>query len=271
MIVACLQVCTGTDPRANRDDLVARLRGAHALGARFVATPEGSNILQRDKAILRQAVTTLDQDVVVTGVRALAAELSLWVLLGSVLVARADGTIANRAVMIADTGAIVATYDKIHMFDAQLSAAETYRESDTTTPGDRAVVVDTPFGVMGLSICYDVRFGHLYRRLADAGATILTIPAAFTVPTGQAHWHVLMRARAIETGCYVLAPAQGGIHADGRATYGHSLIVDPWGQVVAECTGDVPGVILADLDPSYVLECRRKLPISGHMRSFTGP
>lgn len=271
MIVACLQLRTGVDLAANRDDVLVRLRAAHAAGARFVATPEGSNILQRDKTRLRQVITALDQDVVVTSVQVLAAELGLWVLLGSVLVLRPDGTIANRAVMVADTGAIVATYDKIHMFDATLSEGEVYRESDTTTPGDRAVVADTPFGAVGLSICYDLRFPHLYRRLADAGATTLAIPAAFTVPTGQAHWHVMMRARAIETGCYVLAPAQGGNHADGRSTYGHSLIVDPWGQIVAECAGDEPGMILADIDAAHVLECRRRLPISNHIRPFTGP
>jgi len=247
------------------------VREAAAQGAAFIATPEGTNILQRDRAQLFEQLTTLDQDVCVQGLRALAAELRVEILIGSALVRRSDGQCANRAILIGADGDLVATYDKIHMFDVDLPSGERYRESSSYTPGTQAVVAQSGLGALGLTICYDMRFPLLYQALAKAGAVAMAVPAAFTRPTGEAHWETLLRARAIETGAYVFAPAQGGGHADGRATWGRSLVVEPWGAVVAKLDHDEPGVLIADLDLSKVAAARAAIPALKNGRDFLAP
>jgi len=247
------------------------VREAAAQGAVFIATPEATNILQRDRAKLFEQLTTLEQDPCVQGLRALAEELRVEILIGSALVRRPDGQCANRAVLIGADGAIRATYDKIHMFDVDLPSGERYRESASYTPGGEAVLAPSVLGPLGLTICYDMRFPPLYQALAKAGAVALAVPAAFTRPTGEAHWETLLRARAIETGAYVFAPAQGGVHADGRATWGHSLVVEPWGGVVAKLDHDEPGVLIADLDLSKVAAARAAIPALKNGRDFVLP
>jgi predicted amidohydrolase len=247
------------------------VRQAAAEGARLIVTPEGSNILQRDRAKLFEALAPLEEDSFVQGMRALAAELEVWLLIGSAMVRRPDGKAANRSVLIGVDGAVTATYDKLHMFDVDLPSGERYRESSTFEPGDRATVAEAAGLEVGLSVCYDLRFPALYRALARAGAQALTIPAAFTRPTGAAHWEILLRARAIETGCYVLAPAQGGTHEDGRATWGRSTVVAPWGEVIALADHDDPGVIRAAIDPAEVTRARASIPALEHARAFIGP
>jgi len=259
---------TQTEALAQASDLV---RDAAAQGATFIATPEGTNILQRDRAKLFEQLTTLDQDACVQGLRALASELKVEILIGSALVRRTDGQCANRAILIGADGAIRATYDKIHMFDVDLPSGERYRESSSYTPGAQAVVTPSGLGPLGLTICYDMRFPLLYQTLAKAGAVALAVPAAFTRPTGEAHWETLLRARAIETGAYVFAPAQGGVHADGRATWGHSLVVEPWGAVIAKLDHDEPGVLIADLDLSKVAAARAAIPNLKNGRTFLAP
>lgn len=244
---------------------------AAARGARFILTPEGTNVLQKDRARLLPALRSLEDDVVVRGLRDLAVELGVWIDIGSALVLREDGKAANRQAVIDPTGVIVATYDKLHMFDVDLPTGETARESATYEPGERAVTVETPLGVFGLTICYDMRFPALHRALALKGATILTVPAAFTRPTGQAHWEILLRARAIETGSFVLAAAQGGFHEDGRGTWGRSIAIGPWGEVIGVLDHDEPGVLVADLDPDAALKARAAIPALKNARAFTGP
>jgi predicted amidohydrolase len=202
--------------------------------------------------------------------RDLARETGAWLLAGSLAVKLDEERVANRSLLIAADGAVVARYDKIHMFDVDLADGESYRESATFRPGDRAVVAQTSWGGVGLSVCYDLRFAYLYRALAQGGARVLTVPSAFTVPTGRAHWHVLLRARAIETGCFVIAPAQCGTHDAGRQTYGHSLIVSPWGEVLADA-GEEPGVVTARIDPAEVERARAMVPSLRHDRRFEGP
>jgi predicted amidohydrolase len=247
------------------------VREAAAAGATFIATPEGTNILQRDRAKLFAQLATVEQDACVQGLRALAAELQVEILIGSALVRRADGQCANRALLIGADGAIGAAYDKIHMFDVDLPSGERYRESSAYTPGAQAVVTPSAVGPLGLTICYDMRFPLLYQALAKAGAGALAIPAAFTRPTGEAHWETLLRARAIETGAYVFAPAQGGVHADGRATWGRSLVVEPWGAVIAKLDHDEPGVLIADLDLAKVAAARAAIPALKNGRAFLAP
>lgn len=247
------------------------VREAAAGGARLILTPEGSNILQRDRARLAPLLRTADEDPAVQGLRALAAELGVWLVIGSALVLRGDGKVANRQLLVAPDGAVAATYDKLHMFDVDLPTGERVRESQTYAPGDRAVVADTPLARLGLTICYDLRFPALYRALAVAGAQVLTVPAAFTRPTGQAHWEVLLRARAIETGAFVLAAAQGGRHEDGRGTWGRSMAVGPWGEVLGVLDHDEPGVLVADLDLAAVGKARAAIPALANARPFTGP
>jgi predicted amidohydrolase len=247
------------------------VREAAARGAALIATPEGTNILQRDRAKLFERLTTLEHDACVQGLRALAQELRVEILIGSALVRRADGQCANRAVLIAADGAIRATYDKIHMFDVDLPSGDRYRESSAYTPGSEAVVAPSVLGPLGLTICYDMRFPELYQALARAGAVALAVPAAFTRPTGEAHWETLLRARAIENGAYVFAPAQGGWHADGRATWGRSLVVEPWGGVVAKLDHDEPGVLIADLDLAKVTAARAAIPNLKNGRAFLAP
>ena len=247
------------------------VRQAVGGGAQLIATPEATNILQRDKAKLFEAVRPLDEDACVTGLRALARELGVWILIGSALVRREDGQLANRSTLVGADGAVKATYDKIHMFDVDLPTGERHRESALYTPGERAAVAETPWGKLGLSVCYDVRFPHLYRTLAKAGADIITVPAAFTRPTGEAHWEILLRARAIETGAFVLAPAQGGLHEDGRGTWGRSLVIGPWGEILAKAEDDEPGVIAADLDLDAVAKARAAIPALVNDRAFAEP
>jgi len=247
------------------------VREAAGRGAQFILTPEGTNVLQKDRERLLPTLVSLEDDPVVLGLRDLARELSVWIDVGSALVRREDGKAANRQAVIDPTGAIVATYDKLHMFDVDLPTGETARESATYAPGDRATVIQTPLGAFGLTICYDVRFPALHRALALGGAQILTVPAAFTRPTGEAHWDILLRARAIETGSFVVAAAQGGFHEDGRGTWGRSIVVGPWGEVIGKLDHDAPGVLIADLDLAAVAKARAAIPALKNARDFTGP
>jgi predicted amidohydrolase len=260
---------------ANQADALAHVlplvRQAAAAGAGLIATPEGTNILQKDKARLLPQLRSLEDDPCVAGLREAARELGVWLLIGSALVLREDGKAANRSALIDPHGRVTATYDKLHMFDVDLPTGETARESETYEPGDRAVVADAAGARLGLTICYDVRFPALHRALALAGAQILTVPAAFTRPTGEAHWEVLLRARAIEAGAFVLAPAQGGFHEDGRGTYGRTLAVAPWGEVLGKLDHDEPGVLLVDLDLAQSAKARAAIPNLKNARAFTGP
>jgi predicted amidohydrolase len=271
MRIGLVQLRTPATQAEALAEVLPLVRQAADQGARFIATPEASNILQRDRAKLALAVTTLEDDAVVQGLRAAAADLGVQLLVGSALVRREDGQCANRSVLIGPDGAVQATYDKIHMFDVDLPTGERHRESSLYTPGEQAVVAPTAFGPLGLSICYDLRFPLLHHALARAGAVAIAIPAAFTRPTGEAHWETLLRARAIETGAYVLAPAQGGRHADGRATWGRSMIVEPWGEVIAKLDHDEPGVLVADLDPEKVAAARAAIPALANARAFSEP
>ena len=247
------------------------VREAAAGGARLIATPECTNVVQRNRALLLPALRSLEDDEVVVALRALAAELGVEILIGSALVRREGGGAANRSVLIRADGSVAATYDKIHMFDVDLPTGESARESHVYTPGDRAVLADSAAGRLGLTICYDMRFPHLYRALARAGAQVMLAPAAFTRPTGEAHWEVLLRARAIETGSFVLAPAQGGFHEDGRGTWGHSLAIAPWGEVIGQLEHDEPGVLFADIDLSRVERARTAIPALANGRDFAPP
>jgi predicted amidohydrolase len=247
------------------------VREAAAQGATLIATPEASNILQRSRQDLFAAVRPAEEDEAVQGLVALAKALKVWLLIGSALVKRPDGQLANRSMLVGPDGAVKATYDKIHMFDVDLPTGERHRESALYTPGEAAVVAETPWGKIGLTVCYDIRFPHLYRALAQAGAQVIAVPAAFTRPTGEAHWEVLLRARAIETGAFVLAPAQGGVHQDGRGTWGRSTVVNPWGEAVAKLDHDEPGVLIADLDLDEVAKARAAIPALANDRTFAPP
>ncbi len=268
---ALVQTRTPASQAAALAQIEPLVRQAAADGAQFVLTPEGSNILQRDRARLFAALHAPQDDPAVRGLAALAAELGIWLLIGSALVRRADGGAANRAMLVSPAGETVATYDTIHLFDVDLPTGERHRESEAYAPGEAARLFEAPFGRLGFSICYDVRFPHLYRDLAKAGAEMLAVPAAFTRPTGEAHWEVLLRARAIETGAFVLAPAQGGQHEDGRGTWGRSLIVNPWGEVIARAEDDEPGVVAAELDLDEVARARAAIPALRNDRVFSSP
>lgn len=264
---ACVQVSAGRDIAPNipiARDLIYRAADA---GAAFITTPECVSLLEPDNALLRRKVPAETDHPAIEVLLGAAKETGAWLLIGSLAVRLDNGKIANRSYLVTDQGEIVSTYDKIHMFDVDLGGDESYRESATYEPGIRAVVAQTPWAKLGLTICYDIRFAYLYRDLAHAGAEILTTPAAFTKITGEAHWHVLQRARAIETACFVIAPAQCGTHAEGRQTFGHSLIVDPWGQVLAD-GGDDVGVVTAEIHISKVAEARSKVPALNHDRSY---
>ena len=269
--VALVQLRTPASQAAALAHAAPLVRQAAAQGARLILTPEGTNILQRDRTLLFKALVPLKEDICVQGLRALASELGVWLLIGSAMVARADGKAANRSVLVDPTGTIAATYDKLHMFDVDLPDGQRYRESSAFEPGDRAVVADAADVKLGLSVCDDLRFPTLYRSLAKAGAQALSIPAAFTRPTGEAHWQILLRARAIETGCFVLAPAQGGTHEDGRATWGRSLVATPWGEVIALADHDEPCVLRASLDLAAVTRARASIPALEHERAFAAP
>lgn len=276
MRVGLVQLTVSDDPAANLPVTVGYIGQAAAAGARFVLTPELTNGLSSSRDHQARVFRLEDRDETLASLRAQAQTHGIWLLIGSlgVLSGDADGRFANRSLLIAPDGSIAARYDKIHMFDVNVTETEVYRESRSYRPGNRAVVHDTPMGRIGLSVCYDLRFPALYRRLAQAGADILTIPAAFNHITGAAHWQTLIRARAIETGCFVLAPAQTGFHPEahgqGRQTHGHSLVISPWGEVVAD-GGTAPGVTLADLDMAEVAEAHRRIPSLDHDRGFDGP
>jgi predicted amidohydrolase len=264
---ACVQMRSGRDPLRNRDDAVTLVREAAARGADFVQTPEMTSLVERSRESMFRNVRPPEQDATLAALREVAREAGIVVQIGSLPV-REGAKIANRAFVIDRDGEIAATYDKIHLFDVDLPSGESWRESATYTGGDRAVVAETPWGPLGLTICYDVRFPYLYRALAEAGAVFLSAPACFTRQTGEAHWQVLQRARAIETGAFMISAAQGGRHEDGRETYGHSIIVDPWGRVLAEA-GEEPGVILAEIDTGLSTEARARIPALAHTRTFT--
>lgn len=252
---ACVQMRSGRDPLANRDTAVALVRAAADAGAHYVQTPEMTSLVEGSKASLFEKVTAQDDDPTLAALRDVARERGIVLQIGSLAVRNGD-KVANRAFLIDAEGAITASYDKLHLYDVDLPNGERWRESATYTGGACAVVADTPWAAIGLAICYDIRFPALYRALAEAGATVLTAPACFTRQTGEAHWHVLHRARAIETGSFMISAAQGGHHEDGRDTYGHSLIVDPWGRVLADADGAEPGVILAEIDLARVADAR---------------
>jgi predicted amidohydrolase len=267
---ACIQLRSTDDVAENIRDTAALVREAAARGATFIATPENTTLMAPDGGAKLAQSFDEAHDPALPVFAALATELKVWVLIGSVAIKVSESKTANRSFLFAPDGSIRARYSKIHLFDVQLASGEVYRESNTVAGGDEAVVADTELGKVGLSICYDLRFPQLYRKLAQKGAFLFTVPSAFTVPTGSAHWHVLLRARAIENGAFVIAPAQGGTHANGRKTYGHSLIVAPWGEVLAEAGTD-PGVIIADIDPALAAEARAKVPNLQHDRAFVGP
>jgi predicted amidohydrolase len=272
MRIALFQARTGIDPEKNGAELVARVREAAAGGAAMLFTPEMSGLLDRDRARAMRHLHLQSDDPVLAAVRAAAKAAGIWVHLGSLaLLAETGDKLVNRGFVIDEAGEIRASYDKIHLFDVDLPTGESWRESAAYERGGRAVVVDTPVGELGLSICYDLRFAGLYAALTNEGATILAIPAAFTVPTGEAHWHILMRARAIESGAFVVAAAQVGRHEDGRVTYGHSLVVDPWGKVLLDMGGEGPGLGFAELDQAALEEVRRRLPAIWHRRPIPQP
>ncbi|HEX8447107.1 MAG TPA: carbon-nitrogen hydrolase family protein [Sphingomonas sp.] len=267
MRIAVYQSRTGIDPRANADGLAAAIEAARAGGAVMLFTPENGNLIDRDRTRAATHRRAEADDPVLAAVRAAAARTGTWVQLGSIGVDAGDGRMANRSLLIDGDGAVRARYDKMHLFDVDLPNGDSWRESAAYRPGDAAVVADSPVGRLGLSICYDLRFPALYQALSDAGATILSVPAAFTVPTGRAHWHILLRARAIEAGAYVVAAAQSGLHADGRETYGHALVVDPWGDVLLDM-GDAVGVGFAEIDPARVATVRARIPVLDHRRAI---
>lgn len=271
MKVAVVQTRTPATAAAGLAHVAPLIREAAAKGATLIVTPEGTNFLQRDRALLGQELRTTKEDPCVQGLIALAAELGVFLVIGSALVRGEGGAAANRQFVIGPDGEILATYDKLHMFDVDLPTGETARESALYAPGDRAVTVQAGEAKLGLTICYDVRFPALHRALALGGAQILTIPAAFTRPTGEAHWSVLLRARAIETGSFVLAAAQGGYHEDGRGTYGRSMIIDPWGRVLEKLDNDDPGIAVAELDLGGVDMARNAIPALRNARPFSGP
>jgi predicted amidohydrolase len=266
---AAIQMRSGKEPGRNVVDFEALVREAAGKGATYVQTPEMTGALIRDKADRALAFTAEEKDAVVTAARRLSAELGIFLHVGSTAILRPDGKIANRAFLFAPDGALVARYDKIHMFDVDLDNGESWRESATYEPGAEALVADIGAARLGFAICYDVRFPQLFRAEALAGAEVLTVPAAFTRQTGQAHWHILLRARAIENGAFVIAAAQGGQHEDGRETFGHSLIVDPWGKILAEADNDEPGVIVAEIDTALSAEARKKIPNLRNAREFS--
>lgn len=265
--VGLVQMRSGREPARNLDAAVALIREAKSAGADYVQTPEMTNILERNRENLFAAIAPEEKDPSLVAFRTLAHELGLYVHVGSLAIEVLPEKAVNRSFLIDPKGEIIARYDKIHMFDVDLAGGESYRESHSYRPGELAVAADLPWGRIGLTICYDLRFPALYRALAEAGASFIAIPSAFTRQTGEAHWHILTRARAIENSCFIFAAAQGGRHEHGRETFGHSIVVDPWGRVIAE-GGSEPGVIMADVDPSLVATVRARIPSLQHGRRF---
>jgi predicted amidohydrolase len=275
---SCIQFTSARDYEPNIRVVSDLVRRARDNGADFVLTPENTGLTEPNGRLRREKARDEANHPVLAALREVARETGVWLLIGSLAVdlSREPGTaagerrLANRSYLVDPGGAVVARYDKIHMFDVDLSSGESYRESNAFRPGDRTVLAETPWGVLGMTVCYDLRFPQLYRSLAQAGADFLAIPSAFTVPTGEAHWHVLMRARAIENGCFVFAPAQWGEHAEGRRTYGHSLIVDPWGGMLADA-GEGVGIVSARIEGDAIAKARRMVPSLRHDRPFTKP
>ena len=264
---AILQMTTGIDPEVNGRALTQSVADAAAGGASMLFTPEMSGLLDANRKRAAASLAHESDDRVLAAVRDAAAKHGIWVHLGSLAILREDGRLANRGFVIDSSGAIRARYDKLHLFDVDLPTGESWRESATYCPGERAVTVETPLGVLGLAICYDLRFPDLVRELSNAGATLLAVPAAFTRPTGAAHWHVLLRARAIESAAFVIAAAQTGEHADGRATYGHSLAIDPWGEILLDM-GEPAGLGFAEIDLARVEASRARVPVLKHRRTI---
>lgn len=266
--VAAIQMRSGTSPERNAADMERMVREAAGQGATYIQTPEMTGGMVRDEQARAAAFTSEDKDIVAATARRLAAELGVFLHIGSTAIKRADGKLANRALLFTPDGSLSARYDKIHMFDVDLDKGESWRESAAYEPGKEAVVADLGKAWLGFAICYDLRFPQLFRTEALAGANLLSVPAAFTRQTGEAHWHVLLRARAIENGAFVVAAAQGGVHEDGRETYGHSLIVDPWGRILAEADHAEPGVIVAEIDAAQSAAARGKIPNLKNARAF---
>jgi deaminated glutathione amidase len=267
---ACVQMRSSDDVQQNIRDASHMIRDAARAGAQFIATPENTTLMAPDGGAKLEKSCRESEDPALPVFRALAQELGVWLLIGSLAIKVSGSKTANRSFLIDPHGQIAARYDKIHLFDVNLPSGESYRESNTVMGGEQAVTAELPWCTMGLTICYDLRFPQLYRALAKKGATVLTVPSAFTETTGKAHWHTLLRARAIENGAFVIAPAQGGTHANGRKTYGHSLIVGPWGDILAE-GGTDPGVFMTEIDPAEAADARARLPNLEHDRHFADP
>ncbi len=265
--VGLIAMRSGLDPQANLDAVLAAINQAKHAGADYVQTPEMTNVLESKRDRLLANIVSDDNDPTLATLREVARKLSIYIHIGSLAIKASHEKAVNRSFLIDRRGDIAARYDKIHMFDVDLAGGESYRESNTYRAGELAVVADLPWGRLGMTVCYDLRFPALYRALAEAGASFFAIPSAFTKQTGEAHWHVLLRARAIENGCFVLAAAQGGKHESGRETFGHSLIIDPWGRILAE-GGTEPGVVMAEIDPAEVAAERAKIPSLNHGRRF---
>lgn len=267
--IALLQMTAGIDPAANARVLVSAIADAATGGAAMLFTPEMSGLIDKDRARAAANIHAPDDDAVLAAVREAARAHGIWVAIGSL--AQRDGdALVNRSYVIDSKGEIAATYDKIHLFDVDLPSGESWRESASYRAGDRAVMVDTPVGCIGLTVCYDLRFPALFAAYGDAGASVIAVPAAFTVPTGRAHWHTLLKARAIENAVYIVAAAQSGTHADGRETFGHTLVVDPWGEVVLDM-GETTGIGFAEIDPARVAAVRARIPVLNHRREFQRP
>lgn len=271
MKIAAIQMRSGLDPNANLAALEPMLAQAAAAGAQYALTPEVTMIFPENREQLANVAAPFEGHPQLARIGELARQHGMHIHIGSLAVPLADGRFANRSVLFGPDGAILATYDKIHLFDATIAGLNAYRESATYAGGEQAVTADLGEFTLGMSICYDMRFPRLYNALANAGAGLIAVPAAFTVPTGQAHWHVLLRARAIETGSYVIAAAQGGQHDNGRTTYGHSLVIDPWGRVVGELAHDEPGVLLAEISADHVRDARERIPALANARNFALP
>ncbi len=265
--VACVQVTAGPTMETNISEAERWISAAFDQGANLVCLPENVSMIEPDRSRIVERAPFEKEHPALKAFRALAKEKGLWILVGSLAVKLTDTKAANRSYLLSPGGEVVTFYDKIHMFDVDLAQGESYRESDDFSPGNKAVIAQLPWGNLGMTVCYDLRFPHLYRTLAKAGASFLTIPAAFTRQTGKAHWHILLRARAIETGCFVFAPAQCGTHEGGRQTYGHSLVVSPWGEILAE-GGEEPGIIMAEVDPNMVQQVRHMVPSLKNDRAF---
>lgn len=269
--IALIQLRSGIEPQANLETAGRLIRQAAADGARFIATPETTHLVQKDADKAFAVLRSEAEEPAIGYFADLAAELGIDLLIGSLAIRLADRCAANRSFLFGPDGVLKARYDKAHMFDVGLGQGESYRESENYQAGEQLVLAEIGGATLGLSICYDVRFAYLYRALAQAGAEVISVPAAFTRPTGRAHWDVLLRARAIETGSYVIAPAQGGLHEDGRKTWGHSCVVGPWGEIVAALDHDEPGILHARLDMRKVAEARRRIPALTHDRALRAP